>query len=68
MRPIWIRLFSLVMALIVMSFSFFKPSYSDIASNIIDKVGIKLARKHKMDFFGTIGRNDRLRSDGGLQL
>ena len=55
MRSIWILLFSLVTALIVMSFSFFKPSYSDIASNIIAKVGKNLAKKHKMDFVGTSG-------------
>jgi len=41
--------------LLVMSFSFFKSSYSDIASNIIAKVGKKMAKKHKMDFIGTSG-------------
>ena len=53
MRSIWIFLFSLVMALIVMSFSFFKSDYSDIASGIRNKVGKNLAKKHKMDFIGT---------------
>jgi len=39
----------LTIAVCIMSFSFFKTSYSDVAQQIRNKAGKQLAKKHKME-------------------
>ena len=55
MKSIGILLFFLILAPLVVSFNFFKKNYADQAQEMRNKVGKNLAKKHRMDFFGTSG-------------
>jgi len=45
----------LAIAVCIMSFSFFKTRYSDVAQQIRNKAGRQLAKKHQMELVGVGG-------------